>query len=69
MLGEQVHQLAILAETCLATSRFAGIATPTMARWCADGLAGLGIAYKSKLDVQADLKEGRLVTLCPDWQG
>jgi len=35
-------------------------------RWA---LAGLGIAYKSQLDVQADLQEGRLVTLCPGWQG
>lgn len=35
-------------------------------RWA---LAGLGIAYKSQLDVLPDLREGRLVALCPDWQG
>lgn len=35
-------------------------------RWA---LAGLGIAYKSRLDVQADLNAGALVVLCPDWQG
>ena len=32
-------------------------------------LAGLGIAYKSRLDVAADLSAGRLVTLLPGWQG
>lgn len=35
-------------------------------RWA---VAGLGIAYKSQLDVQADLTAGRLVVLCPEWQG
>ncbi|WP_293765641.1 LysR family transcriptional regulator [uncultured Aquitalea sp.] len=35
-------------------------------RWA---LAGLGIAYKSGLDVAADLACGRLVALCPAWQG
>lgn len=35
-------------------------------RWA---VAGLGIAYKSRLDVQADLLAGRLVILCPDWEG
>lgn len=35
-------------------------------RWA---LAGLGIAYKSQLDVQADLRAGRLIRLCPAWQG
>lgn len=35
-------------------------------RWA---LAGLGIAYKSQLDVQADLRAGHLLALCPDWQG
>lgn len=35
-------------------------------RWAVDGQ---GIAYKSQLDVQADLLAGRLVSLCPDWEG
>jgi DNA-binding transcriptional LysR family regulator len=29
---------------------------------------GRGIAYKSRLDVQADLRAGRLVELLPEWQ-
>ena len=32
-------------------------------------VAGLGIAYKSGLDVAADLAAGRLVALLPDWLG
>lgn len=32
-------------------------------------LSGKGIAYKSALDVKADLNAGRLVPLCTDWQG
>ena len=32
-------------------------------------LAGLGIAYKSALDVADDLAEGRLVALLPGWLG
>lgn len=35
-------------------------------RWA---LAGQGIAYKSALDVATDLRAGRLVALCPEWQG
>lgn len=35
-------------------------------RWA---LAGFGIAYKSKLDVASDLTAGRLIQLCPEWQG
>ena len=35
-------------------------------RWA---LAGHGIVYKAQLDVQADLRSGRLVALFPDWQG
>lgn len=35
-------------------------------RWA---LAGYGIAYKSALDVQDDLQTGKLVHLCPEWQG
>lgn len=31
-------------------------------------VAGKGIAYKSELDVTADLKRGTLVRLCVDWQ-
>ena len=32
-------------------------------------LLGEGIAYKSMLDVSGDIREGRLVALCRDWQG
>lgn len=32
-------------------------------------LAGHGIAYKSQLDVAADLHAGRLLRLLPDWDG
>jgi DNA-binding transcriptional LysR family regulator len=32
-------------------------------------LAGLGLAYKSRLDVADDLAAGRLVALLPDWRG
>lgn len=35
-------------------------------RWV---LAGYGIAYKSIYDVAADIRAGRLIRLCPDWQG
>ncbi|KQQ45712.1 LysR family transcriptional regulator [Duganella sp. Leaf126] len=35
-------------------------------RWA---LAGVGVAYKSRLDVSADLRAGRLVTLMPDLAG
>ncbi|MBK1683587.1 LysR family transcriptional regulator [Rhodoferax fermentans] len=30
---------------------------------------GAGIAYKSRLDVHQDLKQGTLIALCEDWQG
>jgi len=35
-------------------------------RWA---LAGLGICYRSRIDVQADLAGGRLRVVCPDWEG
>lgn len=35
-------------------------------RWA---LAGRGIACKSGLDIADDLAAGRLIRLCPDWQG
>ncbi len=35
-------------------------------RWA---VAGHGIAYKSQLDIAQDLSAGRLVAVCPDWQG
>lgn len=35
-------------------------------RWA---LSGQGVAYKSRLDVAKDLAAGRLVELCPAWQG
>ncbi|KAA3652458.1 MAG: LysR family transcriptional regulator [Proteobacteria bacterium] len=35
-------------------------------RWA---LAGHGLAYKSRLDVHADLRAGRLVAVCQDWLG
>ena len=35
-------------------------------RWA---VAGHGVAYKSALDIAADLRAGRLVRLCRDWAG
>ena len=35
-------------------------------RWA---LAGLGLCYRSRIDVQADLASGRLRLVCPDWEG
>lgn len=35
-------------------------------RWA---IAGHGIAYKSLLDIAEDLEEGKLVRVCPEWQG
>ncbi|MCL1074335.1 LysR family transcriptional regulator [Shewanella dokdonensis] len=35
-------------------------------RWA---IAGCGIAYKSRLDIAADLAQGKLIQVCPDWQG
>jgi DNA-binding transcriptional LysR family regulator len=35
-------------------------------RWA---LAGLGICYRSRIDVHADLASGRLRLICPDWEG
>lgn len=35
-------------------------------RWA---VAGRGIAYKSLLDMAPDLAAGRLVRLCPEWEG
>ena len=32
-------------------------------------LAGAGIVYKSALDIRANLREGRLVPVLPDWHG
>lgn len=31
--------------------------------------AGLGICYRSRIDVHEDLASGRLRLLCPDWEG
>ncbi|MFK3739179.1 LysR family transcriptional regulator [Massilia sp. TN1-12] len=35
-------------------------------RWALDGL---GLCYRSRIDVQADLSSGRLRIVCPDWAG
>jgi DNA-binding transcriptional LysR family regulator len=35
-------------------------------RWA---LAGLGICYRSRIDVHADLASGRLRLVCPEWAG
>lgn len=71
VLGEQVHQRWRFwqgAQACdveVRGDRYADDGE-VVRRWA---LAGLGIAYKSQLDVQADLDAGRLVRLCPVWQG
>lgn len=38
----------------------------TVRRWA---LAGHGVAYKSQLDIRRELRDGRLVALCRDWEG
>lgn len=38
----------------------------TVRRWA---LGGYGVAYKSQLDIRRELKEGRLVALCREWEG
>jgi DNA-binding transcriptional LysR family regulator len=35
-------------------------------RWA---LAGLGICYRSRIDVHADLASGRLRLILPEWEG
>jgi DNA-binding transcriptional LysR family regulator len=35
-------------------------------RWA---VAGLGVCYRSRIDVHADLASGRLRMVCPDWEG
>lgn len=35
-------------------------------RWALDGL---GLCYRSRIDVQADLSSGRLRIVCPEWAG
>jgi DNA-binding transcriptional LysR family regulator len=35
-------------------------------RWA---VAGLGVCYRSGIDVHADLASGRLRRVCPDWEG
>ncbi|WP_335921526.1 MULTISPECIES: LysR family transcriptional regulator [Shewanella] len=35
-------------------------------RWA---VAGKGIAYKSRLDISEELKNGQLLQLCPEWRG
>ncbi|MBY4676913.1 LysR family transcriptional regulator [Marinobacterium arenosum] len=71
MLGEQTHdrwrfsdgerQLSVIVNG----DRLADDGD-AVRRWA---LAGRGIAYKSLLDVVEDLRSGRLVRLCTDWQG
>lgn len=53
------------------------VVVPVTPAWSADdgdlvrrmAVAGEGLAYKSALDVGEDLRAGRLVALCPAWQG
>ncbi|GAB1130312.1 MAG: hypothetical protein WLagBPW_03540 [Shewanella algae] len=35
-------------------------------RWA---VAGKGIAYKSRLDISEELRNGQLLQLCPEWRG
>ncbi len=70
-LGGQVHERWTFWQH--------GVALPVTVQGglaCDDGdavrrlaLLGEGVAYKSQLDVMVDLRAGRLVQLCPDWQG
>ncbi|MEN3113136.1 LysR family transcriptional regulator [Uliginosibacterium paludis] len=71
MTGEDVHdrwKFRQAAERLTVRVRAALVANDgdVVRRWA---LAGLGIAYKSRLDVLPDLAAGRLVALCEDWEG
>ncbi|MDX9838948.1 MAG: LysR family transcriptional regulator [Azoarcus sp.] len=71
MLNDQVHDRWRFSrgnEESLVNVRGNRIADDgeTVRRWAA---AGHGIAYKSFLDAQQDLRDGRLVALCTDWSG
>lgn len=52
-------------EVCVRGDRIADDAD-AVRRWA---IAGLGIGCKSLLDIVPDLAAGRLVLVCPDWQG
>lgn len=71
MLSDQVHdrwRFSRDGEESLVNVRGNRIADDgeTVRRWA---VAGHGIAYKSRLDVQRDLLEGRLIALCTEWSG
>ncbi|MDC7715385.1 LysR family transcriptional regulator [Vogesella sp. LYT5W] len=71
MLGDSLHQQwsfvrdGLLHSVTLDSRRMADDGD-AVRRWA---LAGAGIAYKSMLDVADDLLAGRLLPLCPHWQG
>lgn len=52
-------------EVAVSGDRVAGD-SDVVRRWA---LAGHGIAYRSRLDVEDDIAAGRLRVLCPDWEG
>lgn len=71
MLGDQVHQRWSFfrqgeEESVVVTGDRVADDGEVVRQWA---LAGHGIAYKSHLDALADLRAGRLVALCADWQG
>lgn len=70
MLGEEIHDrwrfsLEGAAEIVVRVRSFnVSNDGDAVRRWA---LLGKGIAYKAGFDVAADLAEGRLQALCPDW--
>lgn len=71
MLSDQVHdrwRFSRDGEESLVNVRGDRIADDgeTVRRWA---VAGHGIAYKSRLDTEQDLRDGRLVALCTAWSG
>ncbi|MBS1208099.1 MAG: LysR family transcriptional regulator [Proteobacteria bacterium] len=71
MTGEDVHdrwRFRRGAERVVVRVRGGHVANDgdAVRRWA---VSGLGIANKSNLDIADDLAKGRLVRVCPDWEG
>ncbi len=71
MLGDEVPKtwrLCVAGQwvDALVQGRHSANDSEIVTRWA---LEGLGLAYRSQLDMAAHLKAGRLVRVCPDWEG
>ncbi|GLQ33149.1 transcriptional regulator [Litoribrevibacter albus] len=70
MLGDEVHNrwhFSLAGQPITVKVRGNRVADDgdAVRRWA---LSGQGVAYKSRLDVVEDLRAGRLIELCPEWQ-